>query len=389
MTSALITAAAAVGLLIIIIVAIILFRMLSDNFGQSTYVYSRSYRRKKRSQPLIFLIGILAGLTIGAIVAYFIILKPGQSQPPIEPIETTSAEVQVTAAPQVTPTPLPTSTPPLQLTDGPIIGEVTTNTESYPDGKIPRYEKLELTFQLQTVAQNLQFPYDPAPPPGLEPGLGVSVDAQFSPDNWQTVFIQPAFYYQDFESETKRGGPWLYPTANFSWKVRFTPNQPGDWQFKLVAQDASGKSESDTFTFTVTPSEHKGFIKVSQNDPRYFEYEDGSYFPALGYNFELPASEETFQTMADNGLQLIRTWLPSQFSIFGSAWSPWQPFGAAPQSPEPNRRWPGQPARSFCGCPKMRPNTETVFSGIWSPAPSGAGSRRGYPSNLKPPTKSE
>ena len=84
MTSALITAAAAVGLLIIIIVAIILFRMLSDNFGQSTYVYSRSYRRKKRSQPLIFLIGILAGLTIGAIVAYFIILKPGQSQPPIE-----------------------------------------------------------------------------------------------------------------------------------------------------------------------------------------------------------------------------------------------------------------------------------------------------------------
>ncbi len=336
MTSVLITTIAVVGLFIVIIVAFILYRLLSDNFGQHRYVYSHSgRRRRRRSRSRIFLLGILAGILGGAALGYWFILQPSQSATPPNP---TSAAVQTTTTPQPSPTPQPTSTLPAHLQNGPFIRDITTNADSYPNGEIPRYQKLELTFQVETLARNLQLPYDPAPPPGVEPGLGITVDAHFTPDNWQTVFIQPAFYYQDFENETENGQPWLYPTANFAWQVRFTPHQAGDWQFKLVAQDAAGQSETDNYNFTVTSSDQKGFLRVSPNDPRYFEFEDGAYFPALGYNLALPAEPETFQTMAENGLQLVRTWLPSQFSIFGSAWSPWSPFGAAPMPAEPNAR---------------------------------------------------
>jgi hypothetical protein len=226
---------------------------------------------------------------------------------------------------------------------GPAISDITTNAADYPGLEIPRFEKFEVTFQVKTQAENPQFPFDPAPPPGLEPGQGVSVEALLTPDNWQTVFIQPAFLYQDFQAEEKEDRLWLYPTSNFSWKVRFSPHQAGAWQFKLRAEDRSGVFESSPFSFEVGSSDSKGFLRVSQTDPRYFEFDDGSYFPALGYNFDIPADEETFKTMSANGIQFIRTWLPSQLQIYGSAWSVWRSFNSAhnPQVPDARLRHNG------------------------------------------------
>lgn len=228
------------------------------------------------------------------------------------------------------------------LETSPSVGTVTTNLNSYPDQKIPRYDKLELNFKVKTVAKNLQWPYDPDPPVGVEPKLGITVDALFTPDSWQTVFVQPAFYYQEFLDETKDGKEWFYPTGNSSWKVRFAPNETGLWHYKIVVQDVGGAYESDTFTFEVASSTNKGFVKVSTRDPRYFEYDDETYFPALGYNLSYRrvdwinptlANQENFQKMSENGIQLIRAWL-SQWSIYGSAWSPWRSHNRAHQTQE-------------------------------------------------------
>lgn len=197
--------------------------------------------------------------------------------------------------------------------------------------QVPRYEKFELTFTLDTVAQNPYFPYDPSPPAGILPEIGVSADAQFTPDNWQTIYTIPAFYYQDFEHEFRSGTEWIYPTQHFCWKVRFSPHKEGTWQFRVVARDRTGISLSPVQSFAVVPSANKGFIWVSRRDPRYFEYGDGTYFPALGYNmnFDLVSwrnplldNQENFQVMQQNGIQLIRIWL-SQWGIFGSEWNPW------------------------------------------------------------------
>jgi len=221
--------------------------------------------------------------------------------------------------------------PPTVLADGPTIHSITTNAADYPNGQIPTFEKFEITFQVDTVAQNLQLPYDAAPPPGVAPGQGVSVDAHFSPDNWQTVYTQPAFYYQEFQDQVKNNNEWFYPTGNFSWKVRFAPPQVGPWQVKLTAQDTGGMVETQPVTFTVAPSASNGFIRVSQADPRYFEFDDGTYFPGLGYNMNYNqidwinprlGNESNFQTMSENGIQLVRLWL-SQWAIYGPSWNPW------------------------------------------------------------------
>ena len=224
-----------------------------------------------------------------------------------------------------------TSTPTATQTPGNLaIYSITDNRSSYPNSQIPRYEKLEITFQLTTAAQNLQMPYDPSPPSGVTAGIGVTVNALFTSPSGH-VYTQPAFYYQDFDYQVKSGREWMYPNGNYSWKVRFAPNELGTWQYSLTGQDGSGTTQSAAQNFTVTDSSNHGFVKVSQKDPRYFEFIDGTYFPGLGYNMNYNAidwsnpvlnNQNNFQTMAQNGIQLVRMWL-SQWSIWGSAWNPW------------------------------------------------------------------
>ncbi len=213
----------------------------------------------------------------------------------------------------------------------PLISGVTTNLATYPQGQVPRYEKFELTFAVATRAENPQLPYDPLPPPGIRPGLGITVNALFSPDNWQTVYTQPAFLYQDFEYDVRNSQDWIYPTDHLVWKVRFAPTEVGTWRYKLTAQDADGSFTTDPQPFVVAPSANKGFIRVSARDARYFEYDDGTPFLGLGYNMNfnhiswdnpVTGNRDEFQTMQQDGVQLVRLWL-SQWSIYGSAWNPW------------------------------------------------------------------
>lgn len=210
------------------------------------------------------------------------------------------------------------------------------NRGDYPEYLVPRAGKYEASFQvLNSVATNFQFPYDPDPPNGIDlayaPHNGINVDALFTPDNWQTVYRQPAFYYQYFEDQVHigEGGkerPWRYPTERFAWRVRFAPHLTGEWQYKLVAQDASGMVESPVYAFEVGDSDRKGFIQISLADPRYFEYGDGSSFAGLGFNRGanlddlLLEKEAEFQTYQANGIQLLRVWITD---IYGSSWNPY------------------------------------------------------------------
>jgi hypothetical protein len=119
---------------------------------------------------------------------------------------------------------------------------------------------------------------------------------------------------------------WYRPTDNYSWKVRFSPDQAGTWQYKLVAQDASGTFESQPISFDTTNSSNHGFIKVSRSDGRYFEYDDGELFYPLGIqgggNFDNPVmgNERAFQKYEENGINLKRIWISG---LYGTAWLEW------------------------------------------------------------------
>jgi hypothetical protein len=218
---------------------------------------------------------------------------------------------------------------PIKVRAAPGISGLSDNRSGYNNSQIPTYYKLELSFNLTGLtASNYFMPFDPSPPPGVK-GTGVSVSAEFLAPNGQT-FRQPGFYYQDYQNQLIGSKDWLYPTGNFSWKVRFSPHLPGNWQYRVKVDEASGLAMSNWTGFTVVASSKKGNIRVSPNDYRYFEYSDGTYFPALGYNLNFrsldwvnPSSNLTnFQIMKQNGIQLTRTWI-TQWSIYGGASSKW------------------------------------------------------------------
>ncbi len=249
-------------------------------------------------------------------------------------------------------------------------GGVMTNEGDYPNNEIPIYRKFEATLNVQTVAENLQLPYDANPPAGLAPGLGVSVDVLFSPDNWTTTYKQPAFYYKDMEYKAIGNQDWWYPTGDYFWKARFSPDKVAVWKYKYVVQDASGTTESIEREFVACESSEKGFIRVSQKDKRYFEYDNGEYFIGLGHNLRfgqlswanpIKANTALFQTLHDNGTQLFRSWL-SHWCIYGSVWSPWTSPLAAKHTLDPP--WTGLSVWN------VDPNSEVCLRLSWPESPA-------------------
>lgn len=203
-----------------------------------------------------------------------------------------------------------------------VIGDV----QQVPADTVRQYGLLEVQFQVfGTGAASLQWPYDPRPPRGVPPGEGISVDAVITaPDGRQ--FRQPAFHAEEFADAVEDGRDWHLPTGRFAWHVRFTPNRPGRWSYKLAARDRTGQVETPDRTFDVVRSDSRGFVRVSEADRRYFEFEDGTLFTGLG--FEVPehldnpgtAGAVEYRRMAGYGINFARLTLAS---LFGSAWTPW------------------------------------------------------------------
>jgi uncharacterized repeat protein (TIGR01451 family) len=222
----------------------------------------------------------------------------------------------------LTPTDLPT-----RAASGLTIADVQASAAS-----VGLYEKFELTFNVtNTVATYLDWPYDPAPPPGVLAGVGITVEGLFSNDDWATALVQPAFLYQDYVRSQHGGQDHLYPQGEPVWKIRFAPQRTGAWRYRIRATDASGTAvytASGDLSFAVTSSDSHGFVRLSSTDPRYFELDDGTPFVGVGHNTGFSDrnptydAEAKFATFAANRANFFRTWM-SGSSVAGSAWIPW------------------------------------------------------------------
>lgn len=194
-----------------------------------------------------------------------------------------------------------------------------------PASGIARFDKLELSFAVDTNAKYPHWPHDAAPPAGIPAGEGVSLTGEFV-DPEGREFAQPGFLYQRFEQAVQNGRDWRYPTDDLTWKVRFSPNRVGRWKYRAVVQDRLGREATDWRTVTVAPSASHGFVRVSRADSRYFEFEDGTMFTGLG--FEVPEhladpvskGGPMYRTISQFGVNFARLWMGS---IYGSAWTPW------------------------------------------------------------------
>ena len=228
---------------------------------------------------------------------------------------------------------------------------------SQSSATVPLYDKLEVRFNINgTVAENLQWPYDPDNISGLTTKIGITVDGLFLPpgeDNWANAVVIPAFLYQPTvidrsATADNANSEWIYPKGDAYWVLRFTPKEIGTWQYKIRAQDDSNYpdwSESDPKSFNAVNAREgvHGFVQVSTRDPRYFEFSDGTPFTGTGINASDSGiyhaekiAEQEFQKYAAGKTNFNRTWMDME-SIWSRGTHEWDGWNKSSGTADPLR----------------------------------------------------
>jgi len=176
----------------------------------------------------------------------------------------------------------------------PIIHNASSNGDS-----VLLYSKFELTITLTASFSN---PYNPN-------DLNLKVDFISPSGKTYTVY---GFYYQDFI----RSGPpeTLAVNGSPNWKVRFTPNEIGNWTYTLSCTDVTGNTVTPQKNLLCLSSSNKGFIRIG-ND-KYLKFDNAEKFFGIGLNlgwYEYPEKTYSYRRWLDsleyNGANLIRVWM--------------------------------------------------------------------------------
>lgn len=194
---------------------------------------------------------------------------------------------------------------------GPMVSNI-----SIPKNTVNVYEKYEIQFDIETVAENPYFRYDETPPPGVTPEIGITVEGIFTSPTGK-ILRQPGFFYREMNI-TGTGSKLHYEeTAQSFWKVRFSPIEEGTYSVSLYVQDASGEVTVPIGSFSAVAPVKKGFIQISQNDPRYFEFTNRDLFFPTG-----PAGGPDYSIYKDTGVNLERPWMAGQ-AAYSTNWARW------------------------------------------------------------------
>ncbi|NLX99188.1 MAG: DUF5060 domain-containing protein [Rhodopirellula sp.] len=168
--------------------------------------------------------------------------------------------------------------------------------------EVPQYRKFEIGAQISGAWDN---PFDPAQ---------VRLDAEFVAPDGSTRLV-PGFFCQDYDCDEFGGQELLTPRADAQWKVRFAPRIPGSYHYRLrlVNQGKTVQSDQQTFTCVPNPRDH-GYLRVSQENPYYLQFDDGTPFFAMGENVALLGSggiadgRRWYGRLSAAGGNFVRSW---------------------------------------------------------------------------------
>ncbi len=146
---------------------------------------------------------------------------------------------------------------------GPRIRDVTPASRT-----VPRRGVFELRVTLDATYDN---PYDPD-----QVDLRAAITG---PGGGQ--WTVPGFFAVDY-----RGGPDTRPepTGARGWFLRFSPDRPGLFRCIVSVTDRTGTATAAPVTFTCTPSDDPGFVRVSPEQPEHFQFESGAPYVPIGIN---------------------------------------------------------------------------------------------------------
>ncbi len=140
---------------------------------------------------------------------------------------------------------------------------------------VPVHGRYELRFEIPDRHAN---PFDPRE---------VAVDAEIETPGGRQVAM-PCFYHQEFFRTVSAAGETLLPQGRPEWRLRYSPTEPGEHVVRLRVQDRHGEGRWGPASFFAAESGHPGRVRVSEKDPRFFEFQDGTpYFP-VGHNIRSP-----------------------------------------------------------------------------------------------------
>lgn len=173
--------------------------------------------------------------------------------------------------------------------------------------QVPRYDLIEFRLRLQATYDNAFAPNE------------VAVDGIVNTPSGGKVRV-PGFYYRAYTRRLEGREERLAPAGEPDWRIRFAPTQVGSYQMTVVVRDSTGKTvRSQPIAFRCIPSQRPGFVRVSQDDRRYFVFDNGQPYIPIGANVCWGGSRGTFDyddwlpRYAQAGGNYFRVWL-------GPAW---------------------------------------------------------------------
>ena len=206
---------------------------------------------------------------------------------------------------------------------------------------VGKYEKLEFAIRCPRQYAN---PFDPR-----EVDLTLVLRTPGGRD-----LRVPAFACQVYERQNlpqgRRGSSWLYPVGLPAWKARFAPWEVGRYEARAELRDRSGQLQSTAVAFTCTDSKRPGFVRISRQDPRFFEFSEGQPFFPIGQNLAFIGEtqyvtpekvDEIFGRLSAAGANFLRIWtccedwamaIEARKSAWGRSWGWRPPFAPRPEA---------------------------------------------------------
>ncbi|HEY6162034.1 MAG TPA: T9SS type A sorting domain-containing protein [Bacteroidia bacterium] len=209
------------------------------------------------------------------------------------------------------------------------------------NGVVPKFTKLEYSIKVSSAIQTYIDNFiNNVSHPRLNP---------FYPDdiNVEAHFVSPSgvnhtvygFYYRNFQyahydPQTRLWGSvesppisttdvrWQPLDDDYEFKVRFSPDEVGDWRCTIAMTYSGMSSENFTFEpllFTCTDSDEKGYITTGNNGYLKFSETGESFFPIGAYLGCVNDRGDGYDPSIDESVNYVRASRPVEYSDYMGA----------------------------------------------------------------------
>ncbi|MBN1516039.1 glycosyltransferase [Candidatus Sumerlaeota bacterium] len=123
----------------------------------------------------------------------------------------------------------------------------------------------------------------------------IDLMAEFIAPSGKTTRL-PAFYKQDYVRNFRNNAEVLRAIGTPQWAVRFMPDEPGQYRWRLTGSDRYGDALDTSYCeLDVHPSEYaRGYLKSDPEHPEYFAFSNGEFYYPMAINLCWPRDNRTF-----------------------------------------------------------------------------------------------